>query len=137
MDRFVNDMDCEAEQLSPLTLAFVGDAVYELFVREMLACKANRPAGALHRLAVKRVKASAQSAAAHGLAGYLTEREAAVLRRGRNTHTTHIPKGSNVADYHYATGLEALFGYLYLKGELERLRELFRLIVSFDGADEI
>ena len=131
-------MDCEAEQLSPLTLAFVGDAVYELFVREMLACKANRPAGALHRLAVKRVKASAQSAR-RTWACRISDREGRrqCSAEGEIPHTTHIPKGSNVADYHYATGLEALFGYLYLKGELERLRELFRLIVSFDGADEI
>lgn len=137
MERFLRGVDCNPDELSPLTLAFVGDAVYEIFVRELLVCKANRPAGELHRLAVKQVKAGAQSAAAHKLIEYLDDKETAVLRRGRNTRTNHIPKGSSVAEYHYATGIEALFGYLYLKGNIERLRELFKLIISFDEEEKI
>lgn len=117
------------ETLSPLTLAFVGDGVYELMVRERLACEANRPVGTLHRASVERVRAEAQSAAVERLMPLLSEEEAAVYRRGRNAHTTR-----NSPEYHRATGLEALFGYLYLAGRLPRLRELFAIIT--DSAEE-
>lgn len=106
--------------LSPAALAFVGDGVYELMVRERLACEANRPGGALHHRAVSLVRAEAQSAAMERLLPLLTAEEAAVYRRGRNAHTTRTGD-----DYHRATGLEALFGYLYLQGEIGRLRALF------------
>lgn len=115
-------------QLNSLALAFVGDTVYDLLVRETLVSDANRPVNALHRLAVDKVKASAQAKAIKDTLPFLTEEEEAVFKRARNTRTHHLPKNSNPADYHYATGLEALFGYLYLKGEIERIREIFRLI---------
>lgn len=107
--------------LSPLTLAFVGDGVYGLMVREHLACEANRPVGTLHKASVDFVRAEAQSAAMERLLPQLTEAEEAVFRRGRNAHTSR-----NSPEYHRATGLEALFGYLYLDGQRDRLRELFR-----------
>ncbi len=107
--------------LSPLTLAFVGDGVYGLMVREHLACEANRPVGTLHKASVDFVRAEAQAAAMERLLPLLTEAEEAVFRRGRNAHTTR-----NSPEYHRATGLEALFGYLYLDGQRDRLRELFR-----------
>ena len=113
--------------VSPLTLAFLGDGVYGLLVRERLVREANRPAGELHRESVELVRAEAQSAAVDRLLPLLTEEEAAVFRRGRNAHTSRT--GS---EYHRATGLEALFGGLYLKGEQNRLRELFEQAVS-DG----
>lgn len=122
------DKDCNPEQLSPLTLAFIGDSVFDLFVRERLICFANRPVNALHSLAVTQVKASAQASAAKKIAGVLSEKELSVFKRGRNAHTNHKAKNATESDYHYATGLEALFGYLYLSGKLERLRELFDLI---------
>ena len=122
------DKDCNPEQLSPLTLAFIGDSVFDLFVRERLICLANRPVNALHSLAVTQVKASAQAVAAKKIAGVLSEKELSVFKRGRNAHTNHKAKNATESDYHYATGLEALFGYLYLSGKLERLRELFDLI---------
>ena len=106
--------------LSPLTLAFVGDGVYGLMVREHLACEANRPVGTLHKASVDLVRAEAQAAAMDHLMSMLTEEEAAVYRRGRNAHTSR-----NSPEYHRATGLEALFGFLYLNGERDRLRELF------------
>lgn len=117
--------EVDTRALSPVTLAFVGDGVYELMVRETLAAQANRPANALHRLAVSMVRAEAQSAAVEKIAPLLTEPEQAVFRRGRNAHTAR-----NSDDYHRATGLEALFGYLYLNGETDRLRELFSVIVD-------
>lgn len=117
--------EVDTRALSPITLAFVGDGVYELMVRERLAAQANRPANALHRQAVSMVRAEAQAAAVEKIAPLLTESEQAVFRRGRNAHTAR-----NSDDYHRATGLEALFGYLYLSGETDRLRELFSVIVD-------
>ena len=106
--------------LSPLTLAFIGDGVFELLVRERLVCEGNRHDGALHKRSVAMVRAEAQAEAMDRLLPLLTETEAAVYRRGRNAHTSR-----NSEEYHKATGLEALFGYLYLRGETDRIRELF------------
>lgn len=116
----LGDYDIDVKTLSPLTLAFVGDGVYSLMVREWLVSKANRPVGELHALAVKLVRAEAQAAAIHALMASLTEEEVAAFKRGRNAHTS---RSGN--DYHHATGFEALFGYLYLSGKTERLQELF------------
>lgn len=127
MERFYN-RDCDTENLSPLTLAFMGDTVFDMFVREQLICQANRPVNALHSSATRLVKASAQSKAMDKIMDMLTEKELAVFKRGRNAHTNHRAKNASEGDYHRATGLEALFGYLYLKGEIERLRELFNVI---------
>lgn len=127
MDRLY-DAPCDPKQLSPLTLAFVGDGVFDLFVREKLVCTANCPVNKLHGQAVRQVNCRAQAAAVQALLPILTEEEEAVYKRGRNAHTNHIPKNSDPADYHAATGFEALFGYLYLKGELERLREFFSIL---------
>ena len=112
--------DVEPRNLSPLALAFVGDGVYELMVRERLVCQANRPVNELHKQAVAMVRAEAQAATMDAILPRLTEEEAAVFRRGRNAHTAR-----SGGDYHRATGLEALFGYLYLRGETDRIRELF------------
>lgn len=119
MDRLYPEQ-VDVRTLSPLTLAFVGDGVYSLMVRERLACQANRPNGALHNMAVHQVRAEAQAAAMERLLPLLTEEEEAVYKRGRNAHTA---RSGN--DYHKATGLEALFGYLYLSGRIDRMRELF------------
>ena len=118
---------CDPKQLSPLTLAFVGDGVFELFVREKLVCQGNFPVNKLHKRSVEQVCCGAQAAAAKKLLPMLTEEEAAVYNRGRNAHVGHVPKNAKVADYHAATAFEALFGYVYLTGNLQRLRELFQL----------
>ena len=120
----------DIRQYSPLALAFVGDGVYELFVREHLMLLANRPAGELHRRAVKLVRASAQAEAAERMMPLLSEEELAVFKRGRNAHTGHTPKNASDAQYHAATGLEALFGYLHLSGRDDRARELFTQCIS-------
>lgn len=113
-------MEVDVRTVSPLALAFVGDGVYEMLVRERLVCLANRPPRELHREAVKLVRAEAQAEATECLIPLLTEKELAVYKRGRNAHTAR-----NSDDYHRATGLETLFGYLYLSGEIDRVRELF------------
>lgn len=127
MERLLN-IDCDPGQLSALNLAFVGDTVFDLFVRESLVCGANRPVKKQHTLAASRVKAAAQAAAAKALLDHLTPEEADQFRRGRNAHTNHKAKNATESDYHFATGLEAVFGWLYLRGEIDRLRALFALI---------
>lgn len=127
--------DIKADTLSPLTLAFTGDAVFSLFVREMLVCDANRPVGKLHKLSVNWVKAEAQSKGMHAILPLLTEKETEVFKRGRNAHTSHTPKNQSGCDYHYATGFETLVGYLYLKNEEERLRFLLGEVINAVGVD--
>ena len=117
--------ETDLHTLSPLALAFVGDGVYSLMVRERLLSQANRPVNDLHRLAVKQVRAEAQAAAVERLLPQLSEEEEAVYKRGRNAHTAR-----SGADYHRSTGLEALFGYLYLSGRIDRVRELFSLCIE-------
>lgn len=124
------EKDCDAKQLSPLSLAFIGDTVFDLFVREMLLCDANRPVKKLHNCASKLVNAKAQAKIAEAMAEQFTEQEKDVFKRGRNAHTNHIAKNASNRDYHYATGLEAVFGFVYLNGDTKRLRELFALAVD-------
>ncbi len=111
-----------------LTLAFLGDAVYSLMVRERLVKSSSLPAGKLHKKSVKSVNALAQSDAMKKLLPLLNEEETDIFKRARNAHPHHTPKNQSEGDYHYATGLEALFGWLYLEGKNDRLNELFNLI---------
>lgn len=115
--------------LSPSTLAFMGDAVYGIMVRSHL-CETNRPAGDLHKLSVKIVNANAQAEAFKLIEPMLTENEISVFKRGRNLHTSSVPKNSSLAQYHAATGLETLFGFLYLSDQTDRINELFKVIWS-------
>ncbi len=117
----------EVNLLSPGALAFVGDAYYGLLVREKLA-EINRPSGELHSLSVKLVKAGAQANAFKLIENELTEKELSVYKRGRNAHVNSIPKNASVGEYHSATGLETLFGYLHLSNQDERAVELFKII---------
>ena len=115
----------EVNAISMLGLAHVGDGVYELLVRTMLCTGGRTAIRDLHRETVRYVRASAQAAAAERLLPLLTEEESAVYRRGRNCKVHGVPQGASVAEYHSATGLEALFGWLYLLGREERLAALF------------
>jgi len=121
--------------LSPSVLAFVGDAVYGLYVRTKLA-EVNRPSGELHKLSVEYVKASAQAKAFKVIENILTEKETSVFKRGRNFHTSSTPKSATGGEYHTATGLECLFGFLYLSGEKNRADELFDIIWQTQNGDE-
>lgn len=127
-----NDTEIQPKQLSPLNLAFVGDCVYEILVREALVCKANRPVNELHRESVKYVSAKAQTEAYAKIKDILTEEETAQFKRGRNAKVGHSPKSATDAEYHTATGVEALFGYLYLSDRPERIKHLFSIITSVD-----
>lgn len=118
------------KQLSPLTLAFLGDAVYALMVRNYVVNQGNMPTGSLHRASICFVSAKAQFQASLVLADKLTEDEMAIFKRGRNATGNHIPKNVNPGIYRAATGIEALFGYLYLLGSYDRLTDLFSCIIS-------
>lgn len=118
------------ELLSPLALAFVGDGVYELLAREHLLSQGNAPVGRLHSRTVELVSAAAQSDAYERIAPLLSPEEEAVYRRGRNANTTRCPKHTEPAVYRRATGVEALFGWLYLTGRVARANELFGVIVG-------
>ena len=113
--------------LSPSVLAFVGDAVYGLYVRTALA-DTSRPSGELHKMSAQVVNAAAQARAFAVIEPILTEKELAVFKRGRNFHTSSTPKNATNGDYHTATGLECLFGWLYLSGDKARADKLFAKI---------
>ncbi len=113
--------------LSPSVLAFVGDAVYGLYVRTHLA-QVNRPSGELHSLSVKYVSAVSQAEAFRIIEKHLDENEIAIFKRGRNFHTGNTPKSATGGQYHTATGLECLFGFLHLSGQNSRADELFEII---------
>lgn len=117
----------EMNTLSPLTLAFLGDSVYEMFIRTKILSMGNRPASELHKIAVGYVKAKAQAIAAHKILAILNEEETEIYKRGRNTNIHTVPKNADMADYRHATALEALIGYLYLKGDESRLDEILNL----------
>ena len=118
-----------ADEISPLTLAFVGDGVYDLLVREYLVRKANRSVGELNKIKVSLVNCKSQAQFAKILMPELTEKEFAVYKRGRNAAPKCTPKNGSVADYHSATGLEALFGYLQINKEFDRINQLFEIII--------
>ena len=122
--------DDELFAMGVLGFAHVGDAVYELLFRTWLCQNGRTTAQKLHRETVKRVCAPAQARAAKKLLPALSEEELAVYKRGRNAKVNSVPKNAALADYHAATGLETLFGWLWLQGKKNRISELFELIVS-------
>lgn len=120
----------EANTYSPLSLAFLGDSVYDTLVREHLLRKANMPVSKLHSIKIKLVCAEFQSKAYELVMDVLSEKEIAILKRGRNATGNTVPKHADAAEYRRATALECLFGYLYLIGKNERIDELFDLIIN-------
>ena len=118
--------------LSSLGLAHLGDGVFEVMVRSWLILRGKARAKDLHRATVRYVAAPAQAAAVERLLPLLTPEEAGMYRRGRNTAPHSVPKAASRAQYQAATGLEALFGWLYLQGRTERLNELFEVIMVED-----
>lgn len=119
--------DVEAKQYSPLTLAYIGDGVYEIIIRTILVEKANAPVNILNKKACALVKAQAQANLLHAIEADLKEEELAVYKRGRNAKSATSAKNASIRDYRIATGFEALMGYLYLDKQMERALELVRL----------
>lgn len=130
MDYFHLSAGQEINQISSLGLAHLGDAVYELMVRSWLCLHGKATNKGLHKAAITYVSAPAQAQRCQKFLPLLTEEEQDVFRRGRNSHTAAVPKGASIGEYHTATALEALFGWLYLRGETERLNQLFSLMME-------
>ena len=120
----------DIDAISNLGLAHMGDGVWELLCRGYLCSKGEKTVAQLHRDTIAMVKAPAQAEFAEKLLPLLTEQEAAYYRRGKNSHVHAVPKGATPAQYAKATGLEALFGALYLAGQTERLNELFHAVTA-------
>ena len=130
---FMKEFGLEEQDLrtySPLTLAYIGDAIFELVVRTVLVERKNMQPEKLHKAATKIVKAETQSLMIEGLKEELTEEELAVFKRGRNAKAVTRAKNASMSDYRRATGFEALMGYLYLKGDMERMVRLISMGVE-------
>ena len=135
-DHFQPEMTpAQVNAMSSLALAHVGDAVFELLVRLHLAEMGRETSEDLHLASVAMVKASAQARDMRVILPTLSEEELAVYHRGRNAHVNSVPRHTRAGEYHEATALEALFGYLYLLGRRERVNALFQLILEDDHAD--
>lgn len=119
-----------AQMYSPAQLAYAGDAVYELLVRSYIINSFDLNVNTMHKYAIKFVKAKAQADLLKELDSFLSETEKRIVKRGRNAKITSIPKNADWMDYRYATGFEALFGYLYLNKEIDRIIFLFNKIIE-------
>lgn len=117
--------------LSPLQFAYIGDAVYELLIRTYLLDR-DISVNRLHKMTTKYVKAEAQSNILNSIMDILNEKELAIVKRGRNTKSHTSPKNAEIIDYKYATGFEALLGYLYLKREYTRIDTIFDNIIDLE-----
>lgn len=113
-------------------LAYLGDAVFELYVRKMLLSQGNRPVNTLNKEARRFVSADAQAILYHKITPHLSEEEQAIMRRGRNLHSRSKSKNADTSSYRHATGLEALFGYLFFNGQHDRLTKIFEICVSIN-----
>ena len=122
--------DCKEQDIrsfSPLTLAYIGDAVYDLVIRTIVVERGNKAANVLYKTTVKYVNAAAQAAIIQAVLDVMTEEELAVYMRGRNAKSNTMAKNASVEDYRKATGMEALIGYLYLSNRFHRVLELVKL----------
>lgn len=136
LEAIKKEFDCreiDIRTYSPLTLAYIGDAVYDLIIRTVVVEQANRPANDLHRLAVKYVSASAQAKIVQALMESFTEEEQSVYRRGKNSKPHTTAKNATHAEYLRATGFEAVVGYLYLTDNMERVLELVKKGIALAG----
>lgn len=122
--------ESEINQLSPLTWAYVGDCVFELYVRTKLVNETKLKPHELHIKAINFVKAKAQAEMLYRIQNQLTEEEQEIVRRGRNAENHHLPKNANVQEYMYSTAFEALIGYLFLCKKEERVKEIIELAID-------
>ena len=122
--------EAEVNTMSPLTWAYIGDSVFELYIRMYLVNTTNMKPHKLHIEAIKYVKAKAQADILQKLESSLTEKELEIVKRGRNAENHHLPKNATVQDYMYSTGFEALIGYLYLTKQDERLDEILKEVAK-------
>lgn len=126
IEGFFNIKDKDIRSFSPLTLAYIGDAIYEVVIRTIIVEKGNAPVNKLHHMASSLVKATAQKESMEIILPLLSSEEEAVFKRGRNAKSYTSAKNASIIDYRIATGFEALMGYLYLTGKNERMLELIK-----------
>ena len=129
LESIKKEFQCQEQDIrsySPLTLAYIGDCIYEIIVRTVVVERGNKSPQSLHKTVTKYVKAETQCELFQVLQDELTEEEMAVMRRGRNAKSFTTAKNASVSDYRKASGLEALFGYLYLSGQTERVVALLK-----------
>lgn len=129
---YISLSENDIRMLNPLVWAYIGDAVYEVYVRSHIISEGIKNAKDLHRASIKYVKAGEQARILDSISSTLSEEEQNIVRRGRNTKTHHIPKNAEVIDYRLATAFECLIGYLFLMKRYERLDEIMKNI--FKGA---
>jgi ribonuclease-3 family protein len=120
----------DVQMLNPLVLAYVGDSVYDTFVRTLLVSGGYGHVAKLHKMSIEFVKAKAQADILGKINELLTPDEQDVVRRGRNTKSSTVPKNADISDYRYATGFEALIGFLYLTGRVDRLMEVIKMVID-------
>jgi ribonuclease III family protein len=123
----------DTTQYSPLVLAYIGDTVFELYIKTMLVCKGNASVNNLHLRSVHYVSAKSQSGIIHRILPKLTDEEKDIVRRGRNAKSGTVPKNADISEYKYATGFESLIGYLYLEGRFERLTHIINMAIEEHG----
>lgn len=136
LEQIKQAFDCKEQDVraySPLTLAYIGDGIYDLVIRSVIVERANRSANDLHKKATRYVKAEAQAKMILALLEELTEEEEAVYKRGRNAKSYTVAKNASMADYRKATGFEALMGFLYLTGQVDRLLYLVKKGIELSG----
>ncbi|MCT4566565.1 MAG: Mini-ribonuclease 3 [Maledivibacter sp.] len=127
----------ELQTVSPLVFAYIGDALYEIYVRTYIVHKYKVKVNELHKLSTKFVKAAAQAKIVHAIEGELTEEEWKMIKRGRNQKSGSVAKNASITDYKYATGFECLLGYLYLLGKTKRLEEIINKAIDIIEKEEI
>lgn len=125
-----NELNIDPKTLSPLVLAYIGDTIYDLLTRGYIISNGNTPVNTMHKKAKNIVNATAQSKAYDIIKDVLTEEETAVFKRGRNAKSHTSAKNQSIVDYRRATGIEALFGYLYLQHNFQRITKLYKLILE-------
>lgn len=125
-----SEFKINAKEYSPLNLAYIGDAVFEIFVRTLVLKNGNMPVNQLHKLSKTFVNAKAQAEMFEKIKDKITSEELSVMKRGRNAKSFTSAKNASVTDYRHATGIEALFGYLYIKGDYDRLKEIFEMCIE-------
>lgn len=138
LEQIKDVFDCREQDVrtySPLTLAYIGDGIYDLVIRSVVVERANRSSRDLHRITTQYVKAQVQAKIVTALQEELTEEEAAVYRRGRNAKPHNTAKNASAEEYHKATGYEALLGYLYLTGQDGRMLELIKKGIELAGLE--
>lgn len=133
MFEFKNISKEEAKLKNPQVLAFMGDAVYSLYIRNLIVLNTEGKSGELHKISTSFVKAKSQSETIETLLPLFNEEEMSIFKRGRNYKTQSVAKNSSIQDYHRATGFEAVLGYLYLSGQNDRLNELLKIGVKYEN----